>query len=132
MPRQGVLCTACVVFARRRVSVTRQCTHVAFRDQPVGPSAVECGHARGLSSSHPFGYDMRRINRSMLRQGALATACGAFARDGCRSRVTYVHTCRIYCDSVLRKLHRPGDGADLFHRCTRFTHPMDQVRQPQH
>ena len=30
MPRQGVLCTACGVFARRRVSVTRQCTHVAF------------------------------------------------------------------------------------------------------
>ena len=41
-------------------------------------------------------------------------------------------TCRIYCDSVLRKLHRPGDGADLFQRCTRFTHTMDQVRQPQH
>ena len=132
MPCQGVLCTALVVCSQVDGCRSRGSAHVAFRDQPIGPSAVECGHARGLSSSHPFGYGMRRINRSMLRQGALATACGAFARDGCRSRVTYVHICRIYCDSVLRKLHRPGDGADLFQRCTRFTHTMDQVRQPQH
>ena len=37
----------------------------------MGPSAVECGHARGLSSSHPFGYGLVWVAGVVLVQKGL-------------------------------------------------------------